>query len=389
DQNEQFRTRSGTLITTLYSAGLIVLDGTRCVLAAIADITAQKRAEDALRNSEAKFRMLAETTQAGIFIYQQHAGFIYHNPQLERVTGYSAEALRGMTIWSLLHPDDREALRARITGRMQGEQVSDRHQFRILTRSGELRWMDVAAQLIEYHGQPAIMGTGFDITDSKRIEQQEKEHTGLLQTLITNSPYGIMMGGNDHRIRFCNSAFERIFQYTENEVLGRDPDDLVGFAENTEAKDISARVLRGEVVHATGVRRRKDGSTVDVEFHAVPLLSNDEFIGCFGIYQDITERIQSEAKLRALRDRLTRVQDDERAHIARELHDDIGQRLALLASQLGQLRQEARRAAPALESQLEASLRLTEEICADTQRVSHRLHPTQLVLGLTNALSRL
>ena len=70
--------------------------------------------------------------------------------------------------------------------------------------------------------------------------------------------------------------------------------------------------------------------------------SGGEFIGCFGIYQDITERIESEAKLRALRDRLTRVQDEERAHIARELHDDIGQRLALLTIQLAQLQKEAR-----------------------------------------------
>jgi signal transduction histidine kinase len=144
-------------------------------------------------------------------------------------------------------------------------------------------------------------------------------------------------------------------------------------------------------VHETGVRRRrKDGSHVDVEFHAVPLVSNGEFLGCFGIYQDITDRIRSEEKLRALRDRLTRVQDEERAHIARELHDDIGQRLALLTIQLAQLQKDARTAAPLLTGQLEASRRLTEEICADAQRISHRLHPAQLaLLGLTKAIAGL
>jgi PAS domain S-box-containing protein len=234
------------------------------------------------------------------------------------------------------------------------------------------------------------VGTAFDITEKKRLEQEAREHTALLQALVANSPYGIMVGGKDHRIQFSNPAFQRMFQYAEEEVVGRDPDDLIGLTENTEATDISARVLKGDIVHTTAVRRRKDGSKVDVEFHAVPLIANDEFVGCFGIYQDITERIKSEAKLRTLRDRLTRVQDEERAHTARELHDDIAQRLALLAVQLAQLQKDARVAAPALDVQLEASRRLAEEVCADAQRISHRLHPAHLaLLGLTRALSGL
>jgi len=287
-----------------------------------------------------------------------------------------------------VHPDSVEVVRARARARWRGEQVPPRYELKIVTKGGQLRWLDLSATLITFQGQPAIVGTAFDITDGKRSEQQSKEHTALLQTLINNSPYGIMMGGKDHRILFCNTAFQRIFQYAEDEVVGRDPDDLIGLTEGTEAKDFSARVLRGEVVQATAVRRRKDGSKVDVEFHAVPLISNDEFVGCFGIYQDITERIQSEAKLRGLRDRLTRVQDEERAHIARELHDDIGQRLALLAIQLGQLQKDAWDAAPSLGAKLEASIRLAEETCADAQRISHRLHPTHLaLLGLTKAIS--
>ena len=390
DQHAQFRTKHGELITTLYSAGLITLDGAPCVLAAIVDITAQKRAEAALRESESTFRMLAETTQCGILIYRQDGRLCYFNPQVSRFTGYTADELNGMTIWSLIPPDVRDHVRSRAQARWRGEPLSDRFQFAILTKSGETRWLDLSAQLIQYRGGPAVMGTAFDITDAKRSEQQAQEHTALLQTLIANSPYGILMGGKDHHIRFCNSAFQRMFQYAEDEIIGSDPDDLIGLAENTEAVDISQRVMRGEVVHHIAVRRRKDGSKVDVEFHAVPLVTDGEFAGCFGIYQDITGRMQSETKLRALRDRLTRVQDEERAHFARELHDDIGQRLALLTIQLAQLEKNARTAAPSLTEQLESSRRLAEETCVDAQRISHRLHPSQLVLlGLTKALSSL
>ncbi|HMF94042.1 MAG TPA: PAS domain S-box protein [Vicinamibacterales bacterium] len=389
DQDAQFRTKSGRLITTLYSAGLITLHGDRCVLAAIADITAQKLAEQALRESESKFRMLAETTQSGIFIYRETGALCYFNPRMEHFTGYSASELDAMTVWDLVHPDSIDMVRARARARWRGVPAPSRYELKIVTKSGDTRWLDLSASLIEFQGQPAIVGTAFDITDSKRTEQQAREYTALLQTLISNSPYGIVMGDKDHHIRFCNAAFQRIFQYTDDEIIGRDPDDLIGPTDSSEAHEISRRVLNGEVVHATGVRRRRDGSKVDVEFHAVPLIASGEFVGCFGIYQDITERIRSEAKLRALRDRLTRVQDEERAHIARELHDDIGQRLALLAIQLAQLPKDAQ-AAPDLHSRLDASRLLAEEICADAQRISHRLHPSQLgFLGLKRALASL
>ena len=248
----------------------------------------------------------------------------------------------------------------------------------------------ITATPTAFDGEPAILGTAFDITASKRHEQEAKEHTAFLQALIANSPFGILVGGKDHRVRFCNPAFERIFLYSEDEVVGKDPDELVGVPEDADAAEYSRRVMSGQTVHATALRRRKDGSKVNVDFHAMPLIVGDAFVGCFGIYQDITERVESEAKLGALRDRLTRVQDDERARIARELHDDLGQRLALLTIQLSELQQASRDVAPALAEQLETSRTLSEEVCIEANLLSHRLHPSRLAhIGLTNALSTL
>jgi PAS domain S-box-containing protein len=388
DQHAQFRTKSGRLITTLYSAGLITLDGRDCILAAIADITAQTLAEDALRESESKFRMLAETTPSGIFISRSDGTLCYFNPQVEAVTGYSSAELRSMKVWDIVHPDSMPIVRERAEARWRGEDVPPRYEFAIVTRNGDTRWIELTAKLIEFEGAPAILATAFDITETKRTEQQAKEHAALLQTLVANSPFGILVGGKDHRIRFANPAFQRIFGYEEHEIVGRDPDDLVGLAGEGEAVEISERVLGGEVVHTTTARRRKDGSRVDVELHAVPLTEGGEFMGCFGIYQDISERIESQSKLRTLRDRVWRVQDEERAHIARELHDDIAQRLALLTLQLAEAQEALRSAAPSLADQLETTRQLTEELCVDVERLSHRLHPSQLAfLGLNTALA--
>jgi PAS domain S-box-containing protein len=295
-----------------------------------------------------------------------------------------------MTVWDLIHPDARDLARTRAEARWRGEAVPARYQFKLVTKDGQARWVDFTATPTVFEGEPAILGTAFDITASKRQEQEAKEHTAFLRALIANSPFGILVGGMDHRVRFCNPAFERIFLYSEDEVVGKEPDELVGGPEDADAAEYSRRVKNGQTVHATALRCRKDGSKVNVDFHAMPLIVGDAFVGCVAIYQDITERVESEAKLGALRDRLTRVQDDERARIARELHDDLGQRLALLTIQLSELQQSSLDVAPALAEQLETSRRLSEEICVEANLLSHRLHPSRLAhIGLTNALSRL
>jgi PAS domain S-box-containing protein len=390
NRETRFRTKSGNLITTLYSASIIELDGQQCVLAAIEDITPQRQAEEALRESEAKFRLLAETAPCGIFIYRMDGSFCYVNPEVEVCTGYSAQELSSMSVWDLVHPEYRDLVRARGEARWRGENVPSRYEFKIITRDGQARWIDYVATRTEFGGETAVLGTTFDITANKRHEKQAKEHTAFLQTLVENSPFGILVGGPDHRVRFSNRAFQRMFLYSEDEVVGKDPDDLVGLPETAEAAKMSRKVLSGQSVHATTVRRRKDGSRIDVEVHAIPLLSGDTFVGCFGIYQDITERVESEAKLRALRGRLSRVQDEERAHIARELHDNTGQRLALLSLHLAELTRSARPSAPSLIEQLNAAKQLVDEISIDIHGLSRRLHPSQLnYIGLTRALSNL
>ena len=386
----RFRTKSGRIITTTYSASIIEFAGQPCVLAAIEDITQQRVAENALRQSEAKFRLLAEMSPCCIFIYRRDGRFCYFNQQVIVTSGYSAEDLGAMTVWDLVHPEFRAAAQARGDARFRGEDVPSRYEIRIVTKGGAPGWIDFTAAPIEFEGQPAILGAAFDITASKRLERQATEHTAFLQTLLESSPFGILVGGPDHRVRFSNRAFRDIFQYDEEEVVGRDPDDLVGPPDDAEATGISKRVLSGQSVHTTAVRRRKDGTRVNVELHASPLILGDGFAGCCAIYQDISERVESAAKLQTLRSRLTRVQDEERAHVARELHDDTNQRLALLALRLAELQRSLPDVAPSISDQLDTSMQLVDEIVVDLHRLSRRLHPSQLeYIGLTRALANL
>jgi len=263
DQQSQFRTKSGSLITTLYSAGLITFDRQLCVLSAFADITVQKAAEHALGESEAKFRFLVETTQFGILIYSEDGAFCYFNPPVEDFTRYSADELSSMRIWDIIHPDFRDLVRARAQARWRGENVPSRYELKIITKDGEARWLDVTAKIIEFEGKPAFLGTAFDIT--------EREKAGF---------------------------------------------------------DVQSSLLLG--------------------------------------------------------------QETERKRIARELHDDISQRLTLMGFALNEVMQLLPAASQALETKLTTLREDVNSIARDIYRISHNLHPSAMIdIGLGSALRSL
>lgn len=351
------------------------------------DVTERFRAEQALRQSEAKFRLVADTVSSAIWLLQDMR-FVYFNKEFERLTGYSREEILSMDPWDLVEPDFRAENFARAQARLSGEPVPTRYHFAILTKNGEKRWLDFSAALTELNGKPAILASALDITAARRAEQEIKEHAMYMEALISNLPLGIVIKDENQLVRFCNPAFEQMFLYSQGEIQGKSLDDLIAPHDRHEAAQLSHAVQTGGVVHTVVRRLRKDGTYLDVEVHGIKVFSGKSFVGAFAIYQDITDRRRSEEKLIMLRNRLARAQEEERARIARDLHDDAGQRLALLSIDLEQLKQTSMQIKSSLTEQLESLVKAASEITSDVHNVSRRLHPSQVeLLGLAAALS--
>ncbi|MDX2232728.1 MAG: PAS domain S-box protein [Leptolyngbyaceae cyanobacterium bins.349] len=143
----------------------------RCVGLVFENITERKQAETALQQSEARFRVVAETASCAFLIYQgNHLKYV--NPAAEQITGYGREELTAIPFWELAHPDFRELVRDRGLARQRGEAVPTRYEIKILTKSGQERWVDMTAGTALLYGKPAALATAYDITERKAAEAQ-------------------------------------------------------------------------------------------------------------------------------------------------------------------------------------------------------------------------
>jgi PAS domain S-box-containing protein len=172
-----------------------------------------------------------------------------------------------------------------------------------------------------------------------------------------------------------NQAASRMFGFAEADAIGRPISQLVPPELLSDDAEVLQKMRAGErTVHVEGTRTTPSGETMHLSATMSPLRNGaDQLVGTVRIIRDISEQKRAEDALARAKRKLVRVQDQERARIARELHDDIGQRLALLTVNLTSISEEL---------QTQAS-----KIAADVQSLSHELHPSKIeVVGAVSGM---
>ena len=254
------------------------------------DVTDRKQAERVLRESEGKFRAVAETAASAIFIFRNNR-YLYLNSATERITGYKAAELMEMRFLDLVHPDHREMVGDRGLGRQLGISIPNRLEIKILTKQGEIRWLDFSASVIEYEGQPAVLGTAFDVTERKTAEEELQVQKAYLEELFQTAPEGIVILNNDGIILRANREFLRMFGYSFQDLNGVHIDDAIVPPEHkSETANLTKMIQQGRPYNIETQRRRKNGSLLDVSILGTPISVSQGQIGRYVIYRDITER---------------------------------------------------------------------------------------------------
>jgi PAS domain S-box-containing protein len=138
------------------------------------NITARKQAEQALRESEAKYRSMVEHSIQGIFTVQDFH-MVYANEALAHIIGYTVEELQSFSsekIRALVHPEYQDLVWGRMKDRLEGKRVPPRYECRAVKKDGSIIWVELVSSLIEYQGKPAVQGAAVDITDHRQAEEQ-------------------------------------------------------------------------------------------------------------------------------------------------------------------------------------------------------------------------
>jgi len=189
------RAKDGHVYPVEIRANYVVFDGKEYNCAFATDISERKRAEEELRESEEKFRVLAETSPACICVYQgEH--HVYVNAAMIRLIGYTDQELMEMNFWDWIHEDFRESVRARGLARQRGEPVPSQYELKCITKNGEEKWLFISAGRIEYKGKPASIVTMFDITDRKRMEDELRQAHDELEKRVEERTLALWNANN-------------------------------------------------------------------------------------------------------------------------------------------------------------------------------------------------
>jgi PAS domain S-box-containing protein len=356
------------------------------------DITEQKLAEQTLRDSEERLRLAQKVARIGSFEWNIETGVNIWTPELETMYGLPPGGFGNTqsAFENLVHPDDRaRVIELAHSGLKSGQPAEG--EWRVLWGDGSVHWVAGRWQAFMNESGEAvrIIGVNIDVTQRKQAElaafeltQALEDRTVLLQsreellkTFVKNVPAGVAMFDRDMRYLQVSDRWCADYSVESSQILGRSQYDIL--PDMPEGwREVHRRGLEGETLRADEERwDRKDGTTLWVRWEVRPWRTSNGIIGGLLILaEDITPRKQMQDALSTLSRKLIEAQEQERARIGRELHDDINQRLAMLALELEQLQDH-----PAeVGSRLQELRKQTTEISNDVQALSHELHSSKL-----------
>ncbi len=265
---------------------------------------ARRQAQAAQRESEARFRRMADKIRDGLTIVE-HGKVVYINDRACEIFGYPRDELVQLSILELAAPEEKERLGQVVAGIQQMGTAPRELEFWTVAKDGTRRCVQnrYAAsregdRVVGYY----VVTT--DVTERKLLEQEVEQRRLYLESVLACAPDAIVTLDARHKILEWNPGAARLFGYTQEEAVGRDLDELIAGSDAAmleQATGFTREVLAGRPIPPTEtVRYRKDGGPVDVIVSGSPILIGNELVGVVGIYTDISGRKRARRLLRAL-----------------------------------------------------------------------------------------
>ena len=288
------------------TAAPVTLDGVDVVVTSFVDVTERHPTVDLLRDSEDRFRLLAEQAPLAIFVVGTEGQMLYVNPAAEELVGRPLREIREMGWLAAMHPDDQV--------RLMGEEAQtdldafDPVEYRLIRPDGAIRWVRTSgAALHDTDGTViGMVGTAMDITQMRLADDRLRESEERTRAILETAAEGIVSCDEDSMIIEFNAAAERIFGYDSDAVIGRASIlDLFAPEDRERHRRYMSEYLAGAPARVVGKRAqevkgiRQDGSPVPIEM-AVTEITTSEARIFTAVMRDLTEQKAFETELEHL-----------------------------------------------------------------------------------------
>lgn len=343
------------------------------------DISERKRAEMEIIKARDIADKLIDTLPGVFYFFDKDGKFIRWNTQFERVTGYSSAEIAKMHPSDFFEGEDKTYIIEKIKSVF--EKGMDDAETNLTTKSGDRISYYFKAVMLNYEGGPCLLGSGIDISERKKAEGELRISEKKYRSLVEQAADAIFIFDSQGHFVDVNSVSSELLGHTKEELLSMNLADIV-FKEDLVNNPIHFLLLdKGESVIRRRNFRRKSGAAVTVEVHSKKLMDGRYL----GMVRNLTERIETEKKLeksfeaiRLLTDHIQNIREEERTHMAREIHDQLGQQLTVLKMDVSWLSKKIGSADRPVIEKIKNLNEMLDATVKTVRRISSELRPSLL-----------
>jgi len=280
----------------------ILWDGKKQRQVIYGDITERKQAEEALKESETRYRNVVELAKDGICIIQNKL-VKYCNPQLAEMFGGTTEEIKDTLFSNYIHPDALSMVVDRYSRRMAGEHLPSKYETVLRRKDGRKLNVELNVGILEYLGQNAEIVIIHDITERKQAEDTLRDSEEKYRLIVENTQDLIFTVNSAGELTYSSASFKQVLGYDSAEIIGHSfrtiihPDDISAVEEAMQCN------IRDGYQKSGGIEFRARSASGDWQWYSgrgtTLRDSNGKFTNFLGIANDITERKQTEQALQA------------------------------------------------------------------------------------------